>query len=187
VAEQRSRLLHAAAEVFAKGFKNASVAAIVKTAGMSRRTFYEHFHDLTDALVQLYDGAAYVLLQAVESAQPSRSTAEDRLVAALSAYVHAIAQNADLARIMYGEIRAAGPDHALRHQATLDRFAAVIRAWAAQARAARLISRVPDDFTIYATLSAIEGVAMRYVYLGQESELGKMVPRFVEFVLTALR
>jgi len=185
--DQRARLLHAAAWVFVRGFSRASVAAIVKRAGMSRRTFYEHFDDLTDALVQLYDGAARVLLHAVESSYRSASDPEARLAAALNAYVLAMAEHADLARIVYGEIRAAGPDHAIRHQATLARFAALLSEWAADARSAGLISRLPDDLTVYATLAGIEGAAMRYVYLGEEQRLPETAPRLVAFVLAAFR
>src|SRR5687768_14436637 len=57
--EQRRRLLAAAAEMFAdKGYAGATVEGIVSRAGMSRRTFYEHFADLGDALLKLHDHAA---------------------------------------------------------------------------------------------------------------------------------
>jgi AcrR family transcriptional regulator len=185
--DQRSRLLHAAARVFAKGFGQASVAAIVKEAGTSRRTFYEQFDDLTDALIQLYDAAACVLLQAVESAFQSGTGARARLTAALDAYATGIATNADLARIIYSEIRAAGPDQARRHQKTLTRFAALLGEWAKSARAERLVPRLPDELTVWAALTGIEGVAMRYVYEGDEEKLVALVPRLVELVLKAFR
>lgn len=183
--DPRGRLLHAAAHVFAKGFGQASVAAIVKRAGTSRRTFYEQFDDLTDALVQLYDASACVLLQTVETAFHTGEDARSRLTNAMEAYVTGIATNADLARIIYSEIRAAGPDQALRHQNTLTRFAALLRRWARGARAEGLIARLPDDLTVWATLTGIEGVAMRYVYDGDERRLARSVPRLVELVLRA--
>jgi enolase len=47
--DQLRRLLDAAAHVFAeKGWAEATVETIVTRAGMSRRTFYEHFDDLKD-------------------------------------------------------------------------------------------------------------------------------------------
>src|SRR5262245_23747833 len=45
-AEQRRALILAALEAFAtKGYANTSVGVIVRRAGMSRRTFYEHFQE----------------------------------------------------------------------------------------------------------------------------------------------
>jgi AcrR family transcriptional regulator len=183
--DPRGRLLLAAAHVFAKGFSQASVAAIVKRAGTSRRTFYEQFDDLTDALVQLYDASARVLLQSVETAFHSDGDARARLTAAIDAYATGIATNADLARIIYSEIRAAGPEQARRHQQTLARFAASLEAWARGARAERLIQHLPDDLTVWATLTGIEGVAMRHVYDGEEQRLSRSVPRLVALVLKA--
>jgi AcrR family transcriptional regulator len=153
---------------------------------MSRRTFYEHFADLTDALVQLYDAAADVLLRAIDDASRNEPDPRERLDRALGAYVVTIAANADLARIVYGEIRAAGPAHALRHQATVARFAALLRDWAVAARTAGLLKRLPDELTLHAATYGIEGAAMRYIYAGEEHRLARAGPRLAKFVLSAL-
>ena len=51
-AVQRERILHAAAEVVrARKDVSVSVAEIVAAAGVSRETFYTHFHDKTEALL----------------------------------------------------------------------------------------------------------------------------------------
>ena len=56
---QRDALLDAATTVFAtRGFALATVELIVGAAGMSRRTFYEHFVDIRDILLRVHERAA---------------------------------------------------------------------------------------------------------------------------------
>src|SRR5258708_1879046 len=54
--EQRFVLLEAIGEVIAeRGYAGTTVALICERAGMSRRTFYEHFRDLRRAILELHD------------------------------------------------------------------------------------------------------------------------------------
>src|SRR5206468_3096281 len=50
--EQRRTLVEGAAHVFAReGYMHASVASILDASGLSRGTFYRHFHDLREAFL----------------------------------------------------------------------------------------------------------------------------------------
>ena len=54
-----SRLLQGLAQsVAAKGYADTTIADIVREAGVSRRTFYEHFDGKPAALIALYESAA---------------------------------------------------------------------------------------------------------------------------------
>ena len=185
--EQRARLLEAAARVFARGYAKASVAAIVKEAGMSRRTFYEHFEDLSDALVKLYDNAASVLYHTVEQAYRAEREPIQGIEKAVQAYRDTVAANAEVARVVYNEIRAVGPSHALRHQATLARFASLISDSAANAHARGRLARAPDELTAYALVAGIEAACARHVYWGREDQLAEMAPSIVALILQILR
>src|SRR5207248_3318787 len=78
--EQRARLLAAAAEIFAaKGYAGARVQDIVARAGMSRRTFYDHFDDLAHALVQLHEHAANLSFRYVEDRVRAQTTPDGKL------------------------------------------------------------------------------------------------------------
>src|SRR3954467_9696688 len=67
--EQLARLLDAAGHVFAEvGWADATVEAIVSRAGMSRRTFYEHFEDLGECLRVFHQKATRRAFRAVEMA-----------------------------------------------------------------------------------------------------------------------
>src|SRR5262245_20039853 len=108
--EQRARLLGAAAQVLStKGFANASVRDIVDAAGMSRRTFYEHFDDLRDVLFTLHDQAADLTFRYVRERIEEKADPMDKVRAGIEAFLTVIAQHGDLARVLFREMRAAGP------------------------------------------------------------------------------
>jgi len=53
---QNARMLHAMTRaVSEKGYAKVTVADIVALAGVSRRTFYEHFKDVEDCFVSAYE------------------------------------------------------------------------------------------------------------------------------------
>src|SRR5687767_13565478 len=68
VRDQRRRLLDAAGHVFAEvGWADATVETIVSRAGMSRRTFYEHFDDLKSCLLTLHQRVSDLSFRSVEA------------------------------------------------------------------------------------------------------------------------
>src|SRR6516162_10790620 len=68
-ANQRERILSAVAEAVAElGYAEMSVEAIVVRAGVSRRTFYEHFKNKEDAFLAAYDALLYQLVRHTQRA-----------------------------------------------------------------------------------------------------------------------
>ncbi len=66
---QRTRLLEAAAQVFARmGYADASAEAISREAGMSKATFYEHFANKEECILGLFDWARDAILAAMAEA-----------------------------------------------------------------------------------------------------------------------
>ena len=58
--EHRSRVLEGmAAAVSRKGFADTTIGDIVAEAGVSRRTFYEHFDSKAECLIALYEAASH--------------------------------------------------------------------------------------------------------------------------------
>jgi AcrR family transcriptional regulator len=187
-ADQRMRLLMAATEVFAsEGYAKASVDAIVERARMSRRTYYEHFSDLSDALLQVFEFAAGSLLQRVEEATRNKADPAEQLEAGIRAYLSVFQEHADIARVIHREIRAAGPKHALRHELVLLRFTNLISRGVTEAYARGIASRAPDETTVYALVSGLEAVGMRYVDRGEESRIMEALPVLVDLVLRAFK
>ena len=62
LASQRGRMLVAMTEAVAeRGFAKVTVADVIRRAGVSRETFYQHFSDKDDAFLAALDGAAQLL------------------------------------------------------------------------------------------------------------------------------
>src|SRR6476659_5078578 len=66
VASQRGRMIEAMAETVAeKGYAATTVADVVARAGVSRKTFYEHFADREECFLAAYDAAVDALFARV--------------------------------------------------------------------------------------------------------------------------
>lgn len=186
--EQRARLLSAAADVFAtKGFADASVEDVVVIAGMSRRTFYEHFDDLRDALMQVHEMAASMCFRAVEERVRAETDPVAKLRAGVFAFLQMLSQHAPLARVVFREVRAAGREFEVRREAMLARFVSLLFEGVAEAHAAGIASRAPDELTLYALVSAMEAVGMRYIERREESRATEAAPALAELVIRAFR
>ncbi|MGH2822903.1 MAG: TetR/AcrR family transcriptional regulator, partial [Thermoleophilaceae bacterium] len=72
-ASQRARLLEAVGRAVAdKGYAAATIDDIVRGAGVSKKTFYEHFKDKLDCFLAAYEAASDELLGRLREAQSSR-------------------------------------------------------------------------------------------------------------------
>jgi AcrR family transcriptional regulator len=108
--EHRARLLQAMATVAAtQGLAAASIAAVVAEAGVSKRTFYEHFVDKDACFLALYRAASASALRTLrESVQPERPW-QDQVEHALGAYLAHLAAGPQLIRMLFVEIHHLGP------------------------------------------------------------------------------
>ena len=108
--EHRARLLHAMASVAAtQGLAATSIAAVVAEAGVSKRTFYEHFADKDACFLALYRAASASALRTLrESVQAGRPW-QDQVEHALGAYLAHLAAGPQLIRMLFVEIHHLGP------------------------------------------------------------------------------
>ncbi|MEO7128391.1 MAG: helix-turn-helix domain-containing protein, partial [Rhodoferax sp.] len=107
--EHRNRLLQGLAQVVAeKGFADATIADIVREAGVSRRTFYEHFAGKPQALIALFEAASRNALQVLrEAIDPGRDW-QAQVEQAMTAYLGCLAQNPVLLRTLFVDILGLG-------------------------------------------------------------------------------
>jgi AcrR family transcriptional regulator len=186
--EQRALLLEATAQVIAKeGFGGASIAAICEQAGMSRATFYMHFRDLRRAMLKLHDYAASFAYAYVAERLEGIEDPLERLSTGVSAFLGLIAEHGDMARVVFREIRAAGPEYETRREAEIERFAELLEEGAREAYRLGVASKEPDKVVIYALVAAVEAVAMRYVSRGEAHKAREAEPLMVDLVFRALR
>ena len=68
-ASQRTRLLEAVGRAVAeRGYAAATIDDVVRRAGVSKKTFYEHFADKQDCFLAAYEAASEELLERVREA-----------------------------------------------------------------------------------------------------------------------
>jgi AcrR family transcriptional regulator len=115
LASQRGRLLDAMAEVVAeRGYGATTVADVIEHAGVSRKTFYEHFSDKEACFLAAYDTGVEILMAQMRGGEPIR------------AYLETLATEPAFARTFLIEIGAAGPRAIARRREVHDAFAAMI-------------------------------------------------------------
>jgi AcrR family transcriptional regulator len=132
---QRGRMLEAMAVAVAdRGYASTSVADVIARAGVSRKTFYEHFANKEACFLEAYDLGVEVLLGTIESAVEAAPDWLRAVSDGLGAYLETLAANPAFARTFLVEILAAGPQAIERRAAVHGRFAELV---AANHRAAR--------------------------------------------------
>ena len=107
---QRRRLLLAMSEVLAEhGYEDASIGRVCKRAGVSRRTFYEIFHDRDECLLGAFDAAVERIAEPVLLAWEGEGSWRERTRAALSMLLEQLDAEPAAARVCVVETLKAGP------------------------------------------------------------------------------
>jgi AcrR family transcriptional regulator len=124
---QRERILAAVAQAAAGlGYAEMSVETIIARAGVSRRTFYEHFRNKEDAFLAAYDAAVHQQARCIRRAYFRQTTVRERLRAGIRAYMQFMASEPELARMCIVEVLAAGPQAIARRNEAMRMFAEII-------------------------------------------------------------
>lgn len=105
----RDRLLAGMARVVAdKGYPGSTIADVVREAGVSRRTFYEHFESRDECLIALFEAASKGALQVVQAAMDPARGWQSQVEQAMAAYLGCLASNPALLRTLFIEILGLG-------------------------------------------------------------------------------
>jgi AcrR family transcriptional regulator len=178
---QRQRIIAAVAHVCAtEGYFKMSVEDVLAEAGVSRRTFYEHFKNKEHVFLAAYDDVAGGLLHRVTGAVDSGEGFSDRVRAGLSSFLGYLAGAPEFARMCIVEVLAAGPEAVARRDAAMRGFAELI-----QANAAELLPEAPSVSPLVAEMivGGIYEVVYTRIVRGEVSKLPELVPDLVYSVL----
>jgi AcrR family transcriptional regulator len=186
LASQRGRLLDAMSQAVAEhGYGATTVAHVVALAGVSRKTFYEHFGDKEDCFLALYDtGIAYVIERIAEALgdDAGDSDPRERVAGGLRAFLAVLAEEPAFTRAIIREVHAAGPEALKRRRVALEAFAQRYEDINAQARANDPSIAPLDHEIALAVVGAIyELVALR-IEDGRTRELPQLEERLTDFV-----
>jgi AcrR family transcriptional regulator len=107
---QRSRLMAAIADVVAeKGYAATTIAEIARRAGVSPRTFYDHFTDKLQCLLAAYETFMEVLFARMYASLAPDSDWREFILSTVGAYLETLEENPSAARAFILEMDAAGP------------------------------------------------------------------------------
>lgn len=100
-----------------KGYADTTIADIVRIAGVSRRTFYEHFVGKADCLLALFSAASRRALGVLEQAIDPSQDWRVQVPRVLRAYLECLGENPLLLRTLFIEILGIGaPGLAVRRR-----------------------------------------------------------------------
>jgi AcrR family transcriptional regulator len=123
IANQRDRILDAVMIVVSeRGYATMRIEDVIATAGVSRRTFYDHFANKEDAFLAAYDLVVRQLTAAVGSAFAAGEAWSSRVSRGLTVFLTLLAGEPALARVCIVEVLAAGPNALARRAIALERF-----------------------------------------------------------------
>jgi AcrR family transcriptional regulator len=126
-AGHRERLIAAmAVSIQEKGYRDTTVADVVRIARTSRRNFYEHFEDRDACFLALFDATNEAMMDEVAAAVHPDRPLDEQVDAAVDAYIDNVAQKPALYASFVRELPGLGQAGADRGLATIERFAALL-------------------------------------------------------------
>jgi len=179
-ASQRTRLLEAVGRAVAeRGYAAATIDDVVRGAGVSKKTFYEHFADKQECFLAAYEAASEELLERVREAHASEDDWLERTRAGIRAYLRWLAAEPALARVFLIEVAAAGPQALERREGLRDRYAELMRERRVDGQ-----PRLPIEI-FHAVVAAIDDVVVRHIRESGAEDLPALEPVLV-YLQTAL-
>jgi AcrR family transcriptional regulator len=171
-ASQRTRLLEAIGRAVAeRGYAGATIDDVVRRAGVSKATFYEHFSDKQECFLAAYEAASEELLARVREAHAAASDDWlERSRAGIHAYLRWLAADPALARVYLVEVAAAGPVALERREALRDRYAELVRE--------RRGSDLPFEI-FHAVVAAVDDLVVRHIREHGAEKLPELEPVLV--------
>jgi AcrR family transcriptional regulator len=165
---QRDRLLDAAEAVIAeKGAGGATIEAVVKAAGVSSVTFYEHFRGKEECFVAAFERGVEEMRSEVRDAIPPAGDWPELVRAALAALLTAVEAEPVRARLCFVEAQKGGPQLRARYDEALDAVAEEL-----------------DDPLGQATVGGLAWLLRERLELGGGGSVRELLPEMTEVVLS---
>jgi AcrR family transcriptional regulator len=181
VGNQRRRILAAVADAVADvGYASMTVEDIIRAAGVSRRTFYEHFRGKEDAFLVSYDDISAQLMDAVEAAFHRSDAFVTRVEDCMREFLTLLAREPAYAHMCIVEVLVAGPAAIERRDGVMRQFRELIDKGAADElpRSGR-----PPGLTSEALVGGVHEVIYARVRRGETAGLPALLPDLAYSVL----
>ncbi|MEX2253402.1 MAG: TetR/AcrR family transcriptional regulator [Thermoleophilaceae bacterium] len=179
---QRERILDAAERLAGgEGRGAASIEAIVKAAGVSTVSFYEHFEGKEECFVAVFDRALEEFETELGEKLGRGLTWPERVSTGLRALLAEVAARPERARLCLVEAQTGGPVLSARFEATLDRAARALR----QGRALETAPAGLPETLEEATVGGVAWLLRERLERGEDGAAGveDLYPKLVEIAL----
>ena len=174
---QRERLISGIISAVAEnGFGGATIATITKAAGLSRRTFYEHFDNKEACFVEAYDAALSYLREATLGAAAAQESWTERVRAGLDGLLGALSAEPQLANFFLIAPASAGGQIVDRHHLAMRELVADLVEGAPDAGE-------PSETREQALAGGISRLIVGKLNAGEAQSLPQLGPDLVELVL----
>ncbi len=180
----RTRLLLAAGDAFSRiGYANAAVADIVKTAGMSSRSFYEFFDSREDILISLLETSSENMFALVDRKLQGHADPIDRIEIFLSTML----QLASLFPMIGYQVMAAGEGPRMLRMRAGEKLGEYLAAEVNTAFKQGKFTRSADPVTVKLIVGGIDSLILAYHSEGRREKIPEAIPAALEFVIRAFR
>ncbi len=175
---QRSRILGAMVDVVAEqGFQATRVTDVIARAGVSRKTFYEHFSDKEECFLAAFDQALAEVMRITSDAFEGPDEWTDRVREGVAAFLGLVAARPAAARMCIVEVIAAGPKALARREAAIRGFTHFIDAGRINA------PRGLPAFTAVGVIGGINEVLYAEIRRGTVGDLPRLAPDLVYWIV----
>jgi AcrR family transcriptional regulator len=174
---QRERLLNGVVEAVAEdGYNATTIGAITAAAGISRRTFYEHFKDKEGCFLAAYEMIDTHVRGSMLTAAERSAAGPERVRASLTALLDVLARDLAVARFYLVEPLAAGGEIAARYRDAMALLAQTLRP---QGGPAGMDLGVRDQVL----MGGIATLITRRLEAGEPDRLPELLPDLVALAL----
>jgi AcrR family transcriptional regulator len=188
LASQRGRLLEAMAQCVAKqGYDTTTVAHVIARAGVSRKTFYEHFPDKRACFLAAWEVGTDILLDQVLAAGAEAVGWRARLRAGADAFLEILAAEPAFARSFMIEVLSVGDEALARRAEINERFADALEETHRQALAEGAKLGPVPRWAFRAAAGAAWELTVEHLRTRGVEELAELAPRIERVQLAILR
>jgi AcrR family transcriptional regulator len=177
---QRQRVLRAVVEVASgTGYGGFTVRDVIERAGVSRRTFYEHFENKEQAFLAAYELVVGRLAEDVQvSSVRGRSWCE-RISYGLATFLDRLAGDPAVAHLCVVEVLAAGPAALAERAAAMDAFRALLEPGHGEAPPGLQVPALAAETAVGGAYEVVYSLILQ----GRTAELPTLLPDLLQIVL----
>lgn len=188
-ASQRARMLDAVVHAVAEqGYASVTVADVVRLAGVSRRTFYEHFDDKHGCFMAAYQTGVEMLVGAVLARTKAVPEADWRakLRVGFEAYTRELAAHPQFARTFMVDVVGAGAEAVELRQHLRELFVERMRNLSRLAAEQDPSIVPPPDVFLRALVGGIAELAQEHILTASAETLPEITPDLVRIAETVI-